>query len=216
MKDTLITLNDRLHELFPGGEYGRKLVHCAGAAFPALYILPFVAWIHVTGLLVLVSAIVVTLEILRLKFGVQLFLHDLLLREYEADAPAAYMLYMVSMTIVAVLFDPRIAIPAILMLALADPIAGVVSDDKLRVIKRPLALAAMFAVCAVIALPFAYETPLAVILGALGATIADGVKPTIAGFVLDDDLTIAPLGALGLWMGTQVDTLSLAAVQILP
>ncbi len=216
MKDTLVAINDLLVDIFPGGEVGRKLVHCAGAAFPALYILPFVAWIHVTVLLVLVTSVVVILEFLRLRYGLQLFLYELLLREYEEDSPAAYMLYMVSMTVVAVLFDPMIAIPAILMLALADPFVGFVSDDQLRRVKRPAALAAMFVVCAVIALPFAYEAPLAVVLGALGGTIADGVKPTVAGFVLDDDLTIAPLGALGLWVGTHADTLSLATIPILP
>ena len=215
MKDTLLTINNWLGDLFPGGEIGRKLVHAAGAVFPALYFLPFVTWTHVTVLLVVVTTIVGILEVLRLRYGLQLFFYQLLLREYETDSPAAYMLYMLSMTVVAVVFEPMIAIPAILMLALADPIAGFASDDELRRIKRPTALAAMFVVSALLALPFAYETPLGVALGAAGATIADGVKPSVRGFILDDDLTIAPLAAFGLWVGTHADSLSVATAPAL-
>jgi dolichol kinase len=209
MKEILVSLNDTLHDLFPGGEFGRKLVHGLGTAFPALLVVPFIEWIHVTVLMVLVTTAVVSLEVLRLQFGVTVFLHDLLLREYEHDSPAAYMLYMLSMTVVAVVFDPGVAIPAILMLAIGDPIAGVVSADELRLVKRPTALAAMFAVCALLAAPFAVDQPLAVALGAAGGTVADGVKPTIGEFVVDDDLTVAPLGALGLWLGANAGDLAL-------
>lgn len=209
MKQTLIEINDALHEVFPGGETGRKFVHTLGAVLPALLIVPFIEWIHVTLLIVGVTAIVVAIEVLRLRFGVTLFIHDLLLRDYEQNAPAAYMLYMVGMAIVAVLFEPMIAIPAILMLAIADPLAGIFSANELRPIKRPRALAVMFILCAVFALPFAYEQPLAVVLGAAGGMIADGVKPTIREVVVDDDLTVAPMGAAGMWIGWNLDSFSL-------
>lgn len=211
MKQALIDANDTLRDLFPGGEHGRNLVHALGTAFPALLVLPGVEWMHVTLLIVLVTVAVVALEVLRLRMGVWLFLHDLLLREYEQDAPAAYMLYMAGMTIVAVVFEPHIAIPAILMLTLADPFAGVVSDDELRRVKRLMSLAVMFGLCALLALPFAYEEPLAVLLGATGGMLADGVKLSVGGFVLDDDLTVAPMGAFGLWLGTNLDALSVVA-----
>lgn len=183
------------------GELGRRLVHMAGTGFPALYLLPFVEWWHVGAVMVVGTAAALALEIARLGVGLDWFVYEYLTREYEENAPAAYLLYMVSATAVALVFAPRIAIPAILMLTLADPIAGLVSADELRVVKRPRALATMFLASGLLALPFLYEQPLAVVLGAAGATLADGVKPTVRGVVVDDNLTIPPLGAGGIWLG---------------
>ncbi len=62
----------------------------------------------------------------------------------------------------------------------------------------------MYLACALLALPFLHEDPLAVVLGGLGGMIADGVKPTVRGVVIDDDLTIAPAGAAGIWLGLEL------------
>lgn len=198
------TLADRLRRRVIEGDLGRRLVHVAGVGFPAIYVLPFIEWWHVTALMVLVTLGAVILETLRLSVGLNWFIYEHLTREYEQDAPAAYLLYMISATAVALLAQPRIAIPAILMLAVADPIAGVISADELRSVKRPRALAGMFVVCALFTLPFVYEEPLAAVLGGLGGMVADGVKPVVRGHVIDDDLTIAPAGALGIWLGLEL------------
>lgn len=203
------SLTTRAHHAIVEGELGRRLIHMAGTAFPALYILPWVDWWHVALLLVLATTIAIGLETLRLLGGLELFIYEHFTREYEQDSPAAYVMYMISMTVVAVIFDPMIAIPAILMLTLADPVAGLVSGGDLRLVKRPLPMAVMFLACAVLALPFTYETPLAVVLGAAGGMIADGIKPQIRGFVVDDDLTIAPFAAVGLWIGNELGSFSL-------
>jgi dolichol kinase len=203
------TREERLRELFLEGDLGRRLVHVAGVGFPAIYILPFIEWWHVTALMVLVTVGALVLEVLRLSIGLDWFIYEHLTREYEQDAPAAYLLYMISATAVAIVAEPRIAIPAILMLAAADPIAGAVSGDELRTVKRPHALATMFGVCTLFALPFVPDNPLAAVLGGIGGMVADGVKPIIRGFVVDDDLTIAPAGAFGIWLGLELSAMLL-------
>ena len=202
--DTETTLADRLRRRVIEGDLGRRLVHVAGVGFPAIYVLPFIEWWHVTALMVLVTLGAAILETLRLSVGLDWFIYEHLTREYEQDAPAAYLLYMISATAVALLAQPRVAIPAILMLAVADPIAGVISKDTLQTVKSPRALAGMFVICALFALPFVHEEPLAVVLGGLGGMVADGVKPVVRGHVIDDDLTIAPAGALGIWLGLEL------------
>lgn len=200
---TETTLLERGQHRLAQDDLGRRLVHVAGTAFPALYILPFVEWWLVGATMLGASAIASTIELGRLRFGLDLFLFDYL-REYERDSVGAYLLFMLSATAVALAFEPRIAIPAILMLTLADPIAGAASVEELRRVKRPRALVTMFLACALLTVPFLHEDPLAVALGGLGGMIADGVKPVVRGYIVDDDLTIAPTGAIGIWLGLEL------------
>lgn len=198
---TSATRVERVRHLVLEGELGRRLIHVAGSAIPLFYFLPWVEWWHLVALMLAGTATAAVLEVVRLRVGLDWFIYEHLTREYEQDAPAAYLMYAASGTAVAVVFEPRVAIPAILMLTLADPVAGVVSADELRRVKRPQALATMLVTCAVLAVPFFHERPLAVVLGATGGMLADGIKPTVRGVVVDDNLTIAPAGAIGLWLG---------------
>lgn len=200
---TETTVPERVQHRLATDGLGRRLMHLLGTAFPALYVLPFVEWWHVVGIMLFATAGTLVLEVGRLVFGLHLFLFDYL-REYEQDSPAAYLLFMSSATAVALVFEPRVAIPAILMLTLADPLAGAASVNELRRVKRPRALATMFLACALLALPFLHEDPLAVVLGGVGGMLADGTKPILHGFVIDDDLTIAPAGAVGIWLGLEL------------
>jgi dolichol kinase len=83
-----------------------------------------------------------------------------------------------------------------LMLALGDPVSGLLGSGELRRVKRARVLVAMFLVCTSLALPFV--SPLAAVLGGVAATLADGVKPVPAGYVIDDNLTIPPAAALAM------------------
>jgi dolichol kinase len=71
--------------------------------------------------------------------------------------------------------------------------------------KPPVVLAATFLVCLALAAPFTVAVAgvavggLAAAAGALGATLADGVKPVVAGRVVDDNLTMAPAACAGIW-----------------
>jgi dolichol kinase len=70
--------------------------------------------------------------------------------------------------------------------------------------KSVIVLVVTFLLCFGIAWPFTAGLAgptvggLAAALGALGATLADGVKPVVAGYVLDDNLTIPPAACLGI------------------
>jgi dolichol kinase len=70
--------------------------------------------------------------------------------------------------------------------------------------KPPVVLGVTFLVCFAIAWPFTVGIGGLVVggaaaaLGALGATLADGVKPVVAGYVLDDNLTIPPAACIGI------------------
>ncbi|WP_336001292.1 dolichol kinase [Halorientalis halophila] len=179
-------------------ELARRLVHASGAGVPGLYLLDLLSWGQVRYVLIGGLALTIALEIARLGFGFEWVVYDVLTREYEQDNPAGYALYVFSGSVVGLVAGPSIAVPAILMLTLADPISGLLSADELRAVKRPRVLVVMFVVCTALAWPFV--APVAAVLGGLAATVADGVKPVIAGYVVDDNLTIPFLagGAMAL------------------
>lgn len=185
-------------------EPGRRLVHTLGAAVPGAYLLDayvlesgLVTWRVVKAIAVLGLIAVVLLEAARLYGDLQLFIYEHLTREYEQERVAGYALYVVSATVVVLAFDPPIAIPAVFMLALGDPVSGALSSGELRTVKRPRVLVGMFTVSLALALPF---VPIAAaVAGAIGATVADGVKPVVAGHVVDDNLTIPIAAAIPMW-----------------
>ena len=189
------------------GEIKRRLVHASGTAAPAIYLLGIVTWDQLGWLLVLGSVIALVLEILRLFVGLDWRIYEELTREYEQENLAGYALYMFAMTAVVLVFEPVVAIPAVLMLTIGDPISGYLGSGELREIKQTSTLVAMFVVCLVLAIPFtwyALANPVMALvaagLGALVATLADGVKPVIFSYVIDDNLTI-PIGAAAtLWI----------------
>ncbi len=193
------------------GEIGRRVVHASGVVAPALYVVGVLTWPQLQGLLVLGLAVVLGLETLRLRVGLDWWIYDRLTREYEADAVAGYVHYMVSITGVALVFEPAIAVPAMLMLMIGDPVSGALGGGRLRRFKRPRAMGAMFLVSLIVALPFALTTfgatgpaLVAASMGAALAMVADGVKLRLGSFVVDDNLTIPVAGACGLWIAYRV------------
>jgi dolichol kinase len=185
-------------------EPGRRLVHASGAVVPGAYLLDrhvleagVVTWRVVQALAVVGLVGVVVLEAARLSGALEHAIYDHLTREYEQHTVAGYALYVFSATVVVLLFEPRIAVPALFMLALGDPISGVLSTGELRTVKRPRVLAGMFLISFALAYPFV--TLAAAVAGALGSTLADGVKPVVAGHVVDDNLTIPIAAAVPMW-----------------
>ena len=174
-------------------EVKRRLVHVAGTGYPALFLLGLATYDELRLLLVVSSAVALGLEVIRLFVGLEWRIFDELTREYEQDNVAGYALYMFGMTAAALAFEPRVAIPAMLMLTIADPISGLVGSGELGV-KAVHTLLVTFGVCLLITslsgLPL-----LTAVLGALAATLADGAKPVIAGYVVDDNLTIPVVSA---------------------
>lgn len=196
-----VTTIDRARELLEGTEIERRLVHASGGVLPLLHLVTPATWQHLQGLFVLGAAIALVLEALRHSGRINWRIYDHLTREYEQNTIAGYALYMISNAAVVLVFEPQIAIPAVFMLTLGDPISGLVAAEEFRQVKRLRTLLVMFVTSALIAMPFLHETPLAVVLGALGATVADGVKPMIRGHVVDDNLTISPVAAALMSLG---------------
>ncbi len=193
-------------------EFERRVVHMGGTLYPVPYLLGWLSWDVTAGLLLAGVVIVGVLETLRLTgaAGPLAPVYDALVREYEADGIAGYALYQISMTGVALLAatsvtTPTLAIPAMWMLSLGDPISGSLGNNGPTEPKRPAVWLAMGLVCLAIAAAFTVPafgmiTGVGVAAaGATGATVADGLPPVLRGVAVDDNLTIPPaaLAAMG-------------------
>lgn len=191
-------------------ELGRRAIHLSGTAFPGAYLLDVVDY---RGFQLLLGGFLVAValaEFVRLVVGYQHWVYDELTREYEADNVAGYALFFVGATLAAVVFRPSIAVPAVLMLSVGDPISGVLGSAEAGTAKEAGVLAVMFCVCLAVALPFAtaaFATLPAVAVAAAGAsaaTLADGTTPVIAGYVIDDNFSIPPAAGTAMWLVGQL------------
>lgn len=190
-------------------EIGRRLVHASGAAVPGAYLLDshvlgsgLITWPAIRALAVLGLVVTAILEAARLYGRLEHAIYDRLTREYEQDTVAGYAMYVLSGTVTVFVFEPRLAVPALFMLTLADPVSGMLSSGEFRRIARPRVLVGMFTVSFLLAFPFV--PPAVAVVGALGATVADGVKPIVRGYVVDDNLTIPLVAAGAMWLALVV------------
>jgi dolichol kinase len=184
-------------------EFRRRLVHASGTGLPLLYVLGLATWTQLGYVMLLASAIAATLEFFRLVVGLDWSVYDNLTRSYEQSNVAGYALFVFSITAVVLTFAPHVAVPAALMLTIGDPISGVLGTTReAGEPKRLRTLGAMFAVCLAVSLPFLLPAAgvaaglAASVAGALGATLADGFKPVVAGYVVDDNLSIPPAASV--------------------
>ncbi len=176
-------------------EVARRLVHASTTAVPLSYVLlEPVTWDVLRALLAVALVAGLALEVVRLFVGLDWCIFDRLTREYEEDNLAGYFLGAVGMAVVVFAFPPppQVAVPAMLMLTIADPVSGLLSSGQLKTAKEGYVLLATFGVATLLAAPFV--PPVVAVLGGVTATVADGVKPVIRGYVIDDNLTI-PISA---------------------
>jgi len=191
-------------------EFERRLVHSGGTLYPVPYLLGWFTWTETRYFLVAALAVVLALEFLRLVIGLNHWLYRKLTREYETDALAGYALYQVSMTGAVLLLEPTLAIPAMWMLSVGDPVSGALGDNDATEPKRPAAWVAMFLVCFGLAVPFTIPTfgpdvgVVVAMAGAAPAAVADGLPPMIRGVAVDDNLTIPPAAAGGMLLALAV------------
>jgi dolichol kinase len=187
-------------------EIKRRLVHVAGAVIPLAYLADaaflsgdLLAWERVRMLYLLASAVAVGLEFFRLVVGLEWWVYRRLTREYEQTNPAGYALFVVGSAIAATAFEPRVAVPALLALSLVDPLSGLLSRRDHRRVKRPFVLVVTF--LASFALGAAFVPLPAAALGGVAVTVADGVKPSVGGVVLDDNFTIPVAASVAIQAG---------------
>ncbi len=179
----------------------RRAVHLSGSLVPLAYLATVLSWRAIQLLLAAGAALAIGLETVRLFVGLDWAIFDRLTRSYEQTNPAGYALAVVAAAIVGWAFEPEIAVPAILLLTVVDPIAGLLSDidevDSVDRLKSPWVMAATFGVGLLVALPF---LPLRAALPvAAVVVVADAVKPRIFGFVIDDNASIPLSAALIAW-----------------
>ncbi|WP_435183988.1 dolichol kinase [Halobellus sp. EA9] len=184
-------------------ELQRRLVHASGTGLVLLYVFGVVTWAQFGRLMLFAAAVAAVLETLRLFIGLDWAIYDRLTRPYEETNVAGYALYMFSITAVALVFAPHLAVPAALMLTIGDPISGLLGTTReADEAKGVETLGAMFLVCLLVSAPFLVPVAGAVaggaasVAAALAATLADGFKPVIAGYVIDDNLSIPPVAAV--------------------
>ena len=184
-------------------EIVRRLVHASGTAVPLAYLfVPAVEWVHVQGLLVAGLLVALALEVVRLVVGLDWWVYEKLIRKYEQDNLAGYFLAVFSMAVVALAFEPTVAVPAILMLTIADPVSGLLGSGELRTAKDVTVLLTTFAVATLLAVPFVPAT--AAVCGGVAATVADGIKPVVSGYVVDDNLSIPVTSAVAMFLAIEL------------
>ncbi|WP_123535254.1 diacylglycerol/polyprenol kinase family protein [Halosimplex salinum] len=196
-------------------EVARRLVHASGTAVPLAYLfVPAFEWRHVQALLVAGLGVALVLEVVRLVVGLDWWIYEKLTREYEQDNLAGYFLAVFSMAVVALAFPPTtetivpgldpsdVAVPALLMLTIADPVSGLLGSGELRTAKDVTVLLVTFAVATLLAVPFV--PPLAAVLGGAAATLADGIKPVIRGYVVDDNFSIPLASAVVMYVAVEL------------
>jgi dolichol kinase len=180
-------------------DVARRVVHLSGSLVPLAYLADVLSWTLVRYLLAAGALVAVGLETVRLFVGLDWAVFDRLTRHYEQDNPAGYALAVVASAVVAWAFDPVVAVPALLLLTVVDPIAGMLSDvDDVDRLKPPWVMAATFVVALVVAallLPLRAAVPAAAVV-----VIADAVKPRVWGFVIDDNASIPLSAALVAWL----------------
>lgn len=187
-------------------EPGRRLVHASGSLLPIGYVIGILAWEHVEIVLSLGLGIALGLEFVRLRRGLDWWIYEKLTREYEREQVAGYALYMIGMAIVGFVFEPPIAVPAMLMLAIGDPVSGILGDGNPD--RKPTWVqSVMFGTCFLIAFPFSMSVlgapgsaMAAAAAAALAAALADGNPIVIRDRYVDDNLTIPLAGAVTLWV----------------
>ena len=173
-------------------EIGRRLTHVSGTLVPLVYLFDLISWFQLRLLVGVGALLAVALEAVRLGVGLDWWVYDRLTRAYESDSPAGYALAVVSAAVVVWLAPVPVALAAVLMLTVGDPISGVLGSAGVGERKAPWVMAVTLGVC--LAVGLAFLPPRAALPAALVATYADSYTPTIGGVVIDDNASI-PLGA---------------------
>ncbi len=185
----------------------RKSIHLAGMLIPVAYY--FLG--RFTVLFWLSPIVIVTLQFEWMRLRGYISYPAPLLRPSEEHRVAGYVYSIIVAFIVIALFPKTIAITAITMAVLGDfssGIAGAVWGKKadVRQMRLPIKPVPILLVMLLVSFTTGYLAahapglaPLpiySVALGALGATLADGVPWQIRGHVFDDNLTIPLVSAV--------------------
>ena len=185
----------------------RKSIHLAGMLILVIYY--FTDRFNILFWLIPLVIVALQLEWMRLSGSIRY--PAVLLRPSEEHRVAGYVYSIIAAVIVIALFPKTIAITALTMAILGDfssGIAGAMWGKKANVRQMRLPIKPVPILLVMLLVSFftgylaAHAPGLAplpvysVVLGALGATLADGVPWQIRGHMLDDNLTIPMVSAV--------------------
>jgi dolichol kinase len=191
----------------------RKSIHLAGMLIPVIYYFTD----RFTVLFWLSPLVIVALQLEWMRLHGSFRYPAVLLRPSEEHRVAGYVYSITAAFIVIALFPKTIAITALTMAVLGDfssGIAGAMWGKKadVRQMRLPIKPVPILLVMLLVSFSTGYLAahapglaPLpaySVALGALGATLADGVPWQIRGHVLDDNLTIPLVSAVLMLVST--------------
>jgi dolichol kinase len=178
-------------------EVRRKLIHLTGLSVP-LGILIF-GKVYTAIMIAIALVVALVLEAGRLKGRI----HLPEVRDHEQEKVAGYIYYIIGSLITVVVFQPMIAVTAMLMLSLGDAASGLVGsvlensnvrgrNERWRIKPFPIVTAMLLTCLAIGYLSSAITNlPFQVYLaGAVGATVADSIALVFYNRGLDDNLTI--------------------------
>jgi dolichol kinase len=178
-------------------EIRRKSIHITGLSVPVGILV--LGRVYTGMMIALALAVALLLEVGRLKGKIRLPE----VRDHEEEKVAGYIYYIVGSLLTVILFQPMIAVVAMLMLSLGDAVSGLIGsvlensnvrgcNERWRVKPIPI-VTGMFLTCIAIGYLSSGLTglPLQVyVAGAVGATVADSVALIFCHRNLDDNLTI--------------------------
>ncbi len=184
-------------------ETERKLIHLTGLSVSASILL--LGRDITAGLVGLALVVGLILERERLRGKIRMPA----VRDHERCQVAGYIYYILGALLTVLVFEPMIALTALLMLSLGDAASGlggsVIRGSNVRVeggrrLKPLPVMLITLGICLVVGYLSSWMTglsPPVYLVGAAGATVADVVPVSFRGKSIDDNLTI-PLYAGGM------------------
>lgn len=182
-------------------EIGRRLVHSSGIIFPILYYF-LLDRIEIVALLCMAVLIATILEFLRIKKGYDNVIFDNLTRDYESDKLAGYHLYLVGMLVASVFYQPVIAMSSMVMVAVCDPIGGILGNTQQDQSKSVWVLLSVILSGWIVSTPiilYSYGVNTSILLGlvvGVGTGLSDFRKLSVKGYIIDDNLLIPVVSGL--------------------
>jgi len=169
----------------------RNLFHFSGIVIPLACL--FLGKGAAVGLSVVLLSVSVVIEVLRIKGRLRMTFLEKNIKEKERKAPTGSFFFLLGAVVTLALFKEHAAVPALLILAVSDPLSSLVGRHfgKTRFLGKSLEGTCAFFLSSLAILLFFHLSLFNILLAALAATAAElfTMKP------LDDNLSIPIVSA---------------------
>jgi dolichol kinase len=173
----------------------RRAFHFSGIVVPIVYLAAGKQW--ALGLAGLLLCLAVLIEVLRLRGYFRSTFIGRHLKEKEQHGLSGSTYFLFSCVLTMLLFEKQVAAAAMVVLAIADPLASIIGSrwGKIRLLGKSAEGTTAFLVSSLIILICFGFRPAAAASAALAAAAAELVSPAW----LDDNITIPLVTAVVLW-----------------